>query len=101
MPSDAGRDSASMRICFVVPHYRHETLLPALLERIGKYKLPIIIVDDGSPAESYAQLRVLADASEQIVLERLPQNSGKGAAVMQGRRSAEKLGFTHAIQQCR
>jgi len=98
MLPDAQPTGNTMRICFVIPHYRHETLLPELLIRIGEFGLHAIIIDDGSPPESFALLQALADEHDWLTLERLEQNSGKGAAVIRGLLLAKRLDYTHAIQ---
>jgi len=87
-----------MRICFVIPHYRHETLLPELLNGIGDFGLEAIIVDDGSPPESFAVVQALAAEYDWLILERSEKNSGKGAAVIRALRLAKQLDYTHAIQ---
>jgi glycosyltransferase involved in cell wall biosynthesis len=98
MPADPQATVNGMRICFAIPHYRHETLLPELLNRIGEFGLHAIIVDDGSPPGSFAVLQALADEHNWLTLDRLEKNSGKGAAVIRALQLAKQLNYTHAIQ---
>jgi len=92
------RDNGALSYCFVVPHYRHEGLLASLLPALVDTELPIIVVDDGSPEDSRIRLRMLAGAHASVqVLERA-DNGGKGAAVKDGIRYAQRLGYTHVIQ---
>jgi len=98
MPADKQPTGNGMRICFVIPHYRHETLLPELLSRIAEFGLHAIIVDDGSPPESFAVLQALAGERNWLTLDRLEKNSGKGAAVIRALQLAKQLDYTHAIQ---
>ena len=98
MPIDPPAPGDAMRICFVIPHYRHETLLPELLDRISTFGLDTIVVDDGSPPGSFAVVQALAAERAWMSVARLERNSGKGAAVMCGLRLAKQRGYTHAIQ---
>jgi predicted LPLAT superfamily acyltransferase len=65
-----------------------------VVARLRARDLPVIVVDDGSDAET---ARVL-DALPGIELFRLEKNSGKGAAVARGLREAARRGYTHALQ---
>lgn len=67
----------------------------AALEPLG---LPLIVVDDGSPPESFAQLQAGVAKLPWVDLHRHPQNLGKGAAVLTGLRVAGARGFSHAVQ---
>jgi len=87
-----------VRPCIVVPHYDHASqILPVLdgLERLG---LPVIVVDDGSPAPAFAALQAAVAGREGVTVERSVSNRGKGHAVMRGLRLADARGFTHAVQ---
>jgi glycosyltransferase involved in cell wall biosynthesis len=87
-----------MRVCILIPHYRHEYLVAQVLRKVSEYSLPIIVVDDGSPAESFAQLQQAVSAAANAQLDRLPRNRGKGAAIARGLQLAAGQGFTHAVQ---
>jgi len=86
-----------MNPCVVIPVYNHGEALVGTLENLAGYNLPTIVVDDGSDVETKA---IIADlvADSDIELVSLPQNLGKGGAVMAGLRSASKRGFTHVLQ---
>lgn len=88
-----------MKLCLVVPHYDHvaqfRTLLPSLLGT----NLPIVIVDDASPAEAFHELQQLLDErGEDITLVRHGDNQGKGGAVTSGLMAAYDAGYSHALQ---
>ncbi len=84
--------------CIVIPHFNHDEQLESVLSEIKKIELPVIIVDDGSEEKSYAAVRSMTDGRSEIMLSRIPSNTGKGAAVLHGIRIARDRGFTHAIQ---
>ncbi|HAS15488.1 MAG TPA: glycosyl transferase, partial [Idiomarina abyssalis] len=71
--------------CFLIPIYNHDKTITATVERLLPYELPIIIVDDGSNVHTKEVLATLAEEHKSLVLlHTLPENSGKGGAVMAG-----------------
>lgn len=88
--------------CIVVPVYNHEHAIGAVVEGLLRHGVPIMLVDDGSSAACAAALDALTQRYAQhqppVLLERLPQNGGKGAAVLAGFRRAGQLGYTHVLQ---
>ncbi|MBP6893090.1 MAG: glycosyltransferase family 2 protein [Gammaproteobacteria bacterium] len=58
---------------------------------------PVWVVVDGSTDGTAEQLQQMARADAGLRVWVLPQNRGKGAAVMQGLRTAAAEGFTHAL----
>lgn len=84
--------------CLLIPIYNHKDSIRGVVERLAIWQVPIFIVDDGSNQETQSALDSLAKEMPLVRLSRLPQNSGKGAAVMHGMRLAQAAGFTHALQ---
>ncbi|MGE5626211.1 MAG: glycosyltransferase family 2 protein [Bacillota bacterium] len=82
--------------CAVVPVYNHHAALPRIVAALTANRLPVILVDDGSDAGTKQALMALASVEAEVLT--LPQNRGKGAAVMAGFRRASERGFTHALQ---
>ncbi len=83
----------------LVPVYNHEGAIGAMVDAILAHPVPCLLVDDGSSEACAAVLRRLAAAHPgRVRLLRLPQNQGKGGAIMAGFAEAEKLGYTHALQ---
>lgn len=85
--------------CVVIPFYRHERAIGAVLGEIRGLGLPTFLVDDGSGAQS----RPVLDALEQhesswLRVLRLDSNQGKGAAVRAGFDAAAAARFSHAVQ---
>lgn len=84
--------------CIVIPCYNHGAMMPQVMARLQPFNLPCIVVDDGSDATTRAVLEQLAQRIPSLTLLHLPQNSGKGAAVLRGIEEAHRQGFSHAIQ---
>jgi predicted LPLAT superfamily acyltransferase len=86
-----------MNPCIVIPVYNHGEALVGTLDSLSGYALPTIVVDDGSDEKTKAIVADLAVKTD-IELVSLPQNLGKGGAVMAGLRVAHQRGFTHVLQ---
>ncbi|MGF1712917.1 glycosyltransferase family 2 protein [Vibrio kagoshimensis] len=87
----------SYRACFLIPCYNHGSTVSSVLESLGGFNLPVVLVDDGSDIHTK---NILQEASRpaHISLVTLNENQGKGGAVKAGIKKAHELGFTHAIQ---
>ncbi|MDN3614366.1 glycosyltransferase [Vibrio gallaecicus] len=87
----------SYRACFLIPCYNHGSTISSVLESLGGFNLPVVLVDDGSDIHTK---NILQEASRpaHISLVTLNENQGKGGAVKAGIKKAHELGFTHAIQ---
>ncbi len=87
------------RPCLVVPYFRHERAIGALIERLKPHGVSCWIVDDGSGGEASQVVQALAAReSSWLKLLSLPANQGKGAAVRAGCAAAAAAGFSHALQ---
>ncbi|MDR1996979.1 MAG: glycosyltransferase family 2 protein [Candidatus Margulisbacteria bacterium] len=82
--------------CLVVPVYNHAQEFSRFVKKFPE-NIPLIIIDDGN---AEAQALILQDIASRHKAEliRLPQNSGKCAALLAGFRRALALRFTHALQ---
>jgi glycosyltransferase involved in cell wall biosynthesis len=88
-----------MKLVVVIPVYNHAGAIRYMVEGVLRHGLPCLLVDDGSDAECAAVLDRLAAAHpEAVILQRLPQNRGKGAAVLSGVGEALRRGYSHALQ---
>jgi len=85
-------------VCAVVPVYDHEHAVGGTVASLRRHGLTVLLVDDGSGPLCTAELKRLAEADANVRLLRLPENQGKGAAVMAGLAAAAAGGFTHALQ---
>jgi len=58
---------------------------------------PVWVVTDGSTDGTPERLREMAASDPGLVVHVLPQNMGKGAAVLHGLQAARAAGYTHAL----
>lgn len=86
-----------MKLCVVIPFYNHPDAIGPVVNQLLPYDLNIIIVDDGSDAQSKQSLLSLLQPPKVTFATRL-LNGGKGAAVITGMREALKEGYTHVLQ---
>jgi glycosyltransferase involved in cell wall biosynthesis len=82
----------------IIPVYNHGRALGGVVERLKELGLPIVIVDDGSDAETKACIADIHAKFQLTVLVTLEKNSGKGRAFFAGLEKARELGLTHALQ---
>jgi len=88
-----------MKTCLVVPHFDHIEQFRILLPKLSALHIPLIVVDDASPAASAEALALsLAAIAPDAILIRHSSNLGKGGAVVTGLRAAWERGYTHAVQ---
>ncbi len=87
-----------MRKCFVIPVYNHPWTVGDTVQQLLPFNYPIIVVNDGSDAQTTAVLQQLAATCPAIDLVSHDVNQGKGGAVMSGLRRAHALGYSHALQ---
>lgn len=88
-----------MNACIVIPVYNHGATIANVLAQLEPFGLPVILVDDGSDADTARTLQQLTNNHPtRITLYTRTENGGKGAAVMDGLRQAQRLGFSHALQ---
>jgi glycosyltransferase involved in cell wall biosynthesis len=83
---------------FVIPVYNHGKTAGAVVERLSKYGLPLILIDDGSDAETKGCLAQITADHPLVVLVTLKKNRGKGGAVAAGINKAHEMGLTHVLQ---
>ena len=88
-----------MLTCAVIPHFDHVDQFEELLPQLSAQGMPLVVVDDASPADAYQKLQQLLDEhTDGTILVRHTRNLGKGGAVMTGLKAALEAGYTHALQ---
>lgn len=88
-----------MKPCLVVPHFDHVEQFRMLLPKLVELRMPLIVVDDASPADARESLqRLLETFAPDAVLIQHYDNLGKGGAVASGLRAAREQGYSHAVQ---
>ncbi|HET7922450.1 MAG TPA: glycosyltransferase, partial [Gammaproteobacteria bacterium] len=88
----------TFRACAVIPVFNHHAVLDRIVAALVACKLPVLLVDDGSDAVTRHTLKKLAAANPDTACLSLPENRGKGAAVLAGFAQMHQRGFTHALQ---
>lgn len=89
--------SSAQRRCVIIPSYNSGKLLKQTVSEVLALCKEVIVVIDGSTDESSDTLASLTVLEPTLHLLTLPQNQGKGAAVLKGMEFAATLNFTHAI----
>lgn len=88
----------SIKVCAVIPVYRHVQFVGEVYERVNSLGLHCFIVNDGnSEADSHALHQRFSGKSGVTVLDQYP-NGGKGMAAYKGFQAAQNAGYTHALQ---
>jgi len=87
-----------VNICAIVPSYNHHKMIGLVVQRLREANLPVFIIDDGSTEPACSVIAALHDDANKIVVHRLSNNQGKGAAVTKGFQLAQAAGFTNALQ---
>lgn len=88
----------TFRPCFLIPCYNHGATVPAVVESLMTFGYPMLIVDDGSQADTKRILADVAASYDDVILITLANNQGKGGAVIAGIEAAYQQSFSHAIQ---
>jgi glycosyltransferase involved in cell wall biosynthesis len=74
-----GQSTQTSRTGAIIPAYREEAFIGAVVQGFQEYVVPVVVVDDGSPDGTAAA----AERSGALVL-RHERNQGKGAAIQTG-----------------
>jgi dolichol-phosphate mannosyltransferase len=84
------------KVCVVIPMYRVEAYIQAVIAAIPQWVWRIVLVDDASPDGSAAAACALGDP--RVVLLRHEHNQGVGGAVMTGFKAAQEMGARVAVK---
>ncbi len=85
------------RVCAVVPTYNNPRTVRGVVKSIRVHLPHVVVIDDGSDSSGRRVVAALARDGLAEVRQR-KYNGGKGAAVKDGFRLAQSLGYTHALQ---
>ena len=86
-------------VMVVIPVFDHEHAIAAMVEGVLASGHDCLLVDDGSGPPCAQVLQTLANThAPRVRLLRLPQNQGKGGAVLAGFVEAARLGASHVLQ---
>jgi len=82
----------------MIPSYNTGQLLKITVTEALQQWLPVWVIIDGSTDGSEALLAPLQEAyPDTLVVIKIANNQGKGAAILSGIKAAEKQGFTHVL----
>ncbi|MGE9270864.1 MAG: glycosyltransferase family 2 protein [Verrucomicrobiales bacterium] len=87
---------AASRPTILIPSFNTGPLLAETVEAALSSRFPVKVVIDGSTDGSDAELQRFEE-HPRFTIHRLPNNQGKGAAVLHGLRHARADGCTHAL----
>ena len=87
-----------MKACVMIPSYNTGPILKkTVTAALGEWQ-DVFVIIDGSNDGSDDDLEALATGDDHnLRVHRLPQNKGKGAAILSGLKLAMDEGFTHAL----
>ncbi|MDD2670009.1 glycosyltransferase family 2 protein [Zoogloea sp.] len=88
---------ASTTHLVLIPSYNPGPKVDETVREARRYWNPVWLVVDGSTDGSPARLQAMAAADPGIRVIVLPENQGKGTAVLEGLRAAAAAGFTHVL----
>ena len=91
-------DLSQFSIAVVIPAYRVEAHIEAVINGLPDYIRHIIVVDDASPDGTSAKVKALDNGSRPITLIRHEGNQGVGGAMVTGFRKALELGAQVVIK---
>ena len=89
--------SVSRTHLVLIPSYNTGPKLFETVNQALENWAPVWVVVDGSTDRSEIPLRAMAETDPRLRILSLPQNSGKGAAILHALRDAIKDGFTHVL----
>ena len=95
--SRTGMPKASNTHLVLIPSYNPGPKVFATVRDALDQWAPVWVVVDGSTDQSAQRLLAMAAAEPALQVFVLPENRGKGAAVLFGLREAQTRGFTHAL----
>jgi glycosyltransferase involved in cell wall biosynthesis len=84
--------------CLLITIFDHGATIEAVLEGLATMRIPCLVIDDGSNADTRSILEELRSRTPWLTLERHPSNRGRGVALRTGYRLAGQRGFSHVVQ---
>ncbi|OGB13962.1 MAG: glycosyl transferase family 2 [Burkholderiales bacterium RIFCSPLOWO2_12_67_14] len=95
--NDAPTPPSSSTHLVLIPSYNPGVGVLETVRRARAQWTPVWVVVDGSTDGTAQQLQDMATGDEGLRVVVLPENRGKGAAVLEGISQAARAGFTHAL----
>ena len=89
--------TASTTHLVLIPSYNPGAKVDDTVRQARRFWNPVWVVVDGSTDGSAARLQAMAAADSGLRVIVLPENRGKGSAVLEGLQAAQAAGFTHVL----
>lgn len=97
VPAYANPAGEASTHCVIIPSYNTGPQVYATVQAALRAWSSVWVVVDGSTDGTNPGLQAMADGHSELHLIILPENRGKGAAVLVGLRAARAAGYTHAL----
>ncbi len=81
----------------LIPSYNPGSTVYATVASARQFWDPVWVIVDGSSDGSAIQLQRMAEQDDGLRIVVLPENGGKGAAVLHGMELAQQQGYTHVL----
>ncbi len=89
--------TASTTHLVLIPSYNPGVKVDDTVRQARRFWNPVWVVVDGRTDGSTARLQAMAAADSGLRVIVLPENRGKGSAVLEGLQAAQAAGFTHVL----
>lgn len=86
----------TVSVCALIPHFNHSLAVGKVIGALRASGLEVLVIDDASDPVHRERLDRLAGPAVRVLHRDV--NGGKGAAVLDGLRSAWLRGYTHVLQ---
>lgn len=93
---ESPRGNASLH-CVIIPSYNTGTRVYETVKAALRVWAPVWVIVDGSSDGTDFGLQAMAEHDATLHVIVLPQNRGKGEAILAGLRAASAAGYTHAL----
>ena len=90
-------NEASRTHLVLIPSYNTGARLFETVREARERWAPVWVVVDGSTDDTGPELQRMAEQDPHLKVIVLPENQGKGSAVLTGLEAAQRAGFTHAL----
>lgn len=96
-PDPESRPGIASTHCVIIPSYNTGTQVYETVKDALRVWSPVWVVVDGSTDGTDLGLQTMVENNEALHLIVLPENGGKGTAILAGMRAARDAGYTHSL----
>ncbi|GAA3508298.1 DUF2062 domain-containing protein [Aquimarina addita] len=84
----------ALNCCVLIPTYNNQKTLDAIIQGVLEYTDRILIINDGATDTTAT---ILVPYESQLEIITFPENRGKGMALREGFKAANRLGYDYAL----